>query len=68
MLQVAEVLLRAALERRESRGSHSRSDFTERDDEKFLHHQGVKRNANGTYAWEKIPVTITRWVPQARVY
>lgn len=68
MLQVAEVLIMAALERRESRGSHSRTDFTERDDGHFLHHQGVTRKEDGTYDWQKIPVTLTRWTPEARTY
>lgn len=36
MLVVAEAIVRGGLERRESRGSHYRTDFTERNDEQFL--------------------------------
>jgi succinate dehydrogenase / fumarate reductase flavoprotein subunit len=36
MLVIAEAIARGGLERRESRGSHYRTDFTERNDEQFL--------------------------------
>ena len=36
MLKLAEVILRGGIERKESRGSHYRPDFPERDDEQFL--------------------------------
>lgn len=36
MLALADPILRGSLERRESRGSHYRSDFLQRNDEKFL--------------------------------
>ncbi len=36
MLAMAEAILRGGLERRESRGSHYRTDFPERDDANFL--------------------------------
>jgi len=36
MLVLAEVILQGGLQREESRGSHYRTDFTERDDERFL--------------------------------
>ncbi len=41
MLELAEVLLIAALAREESRGGHSRTDFPVRDDQKFLAHSMV---------------------------
>jgi len=36
MLVLAEAIARGGLERKESRGSHYRTDFTERNDDKFL--------------------------------
>ena len=36
MLVLAEAITRGGLERKESRGSHYRTDFTERDDDRFL--------------------------------
>jgi len=67
MLDVAECLMTAALAREESRGSHVRLDFEQRDDEKFLHHFEVTRSAEGVALKEK-PVVITKWEPQERKY
>ena len=36
MLTLARVILLGGIERRESRGAHYRTDYPERDDEKFL--------------------------------
>ena len=41
MLTLAEVMLAAMLERRESRGAHARSDFSERDDVMYKGHSAV---------------------------
>lgn len=68
MMEAAEVVLQAALERRESRGSHTRTDFAERNDNAFLHHQVVYKEEQEKLHWDKMPVTITRWQPQARIY
>ena len=68
MLDVAEVIIACALNRKESRGSHQRTDFPKRDDENFLAHSLVYRNADGTARVEYLPVTITRWPPAERVY
>ena len=67
MLILAEVIARGALAREESRGSHFRRDFTERDDAKWMKHTLASNTAEGpalTYA----PVTVTRYEPQARRY
>ena len=58
----------SGLQREESRGAHQRTDFPDRDDERFLAHQLVHRNADGTPRVERLPVTITRWPPGERVY
>jgi fumarate reductase flavoprotein subunit len=68
MLDVAESIIAAALNRRESRGSHQRTDHPKRDDENFLAHSLVYRNDDGTTRVEYLPVTITRWPPAERVY
>ena len=68
MLDVAEAIIACALNRKESRGSHQRTDFPKRDDENFLAHSLFFRNADGTTRVEYLPVTITRWPPAERVY
>jgi fumarate reductase flavoprotein subunit len=68
MLDVAEVIVNAASRREESRGAHQRVDFTSRDDQRFLAHSLVSRQADGSCRVEYLPVTITRWPPGERVY
>ena len=68
MLDVAEAIIQCALQRRESRGSHQRSDFPQRDDQHYLAHSLVYRHDDGTTRVEYLPVTITRWPPGERVY
>ncbi|MGH9669166.1 MAG: fumarate reductase (quinol) flavoprotein subunit [Terriglobales bacterium] len=68
MLDVAESIVRCALQRTESRGAHQRTDFPKRDDQKFLAHSLVSRNPDGSARVEYLPVKITRWPPGERVY
>jgi fumarate reductase flavoprotein subunit len=68
LLDVAECMLHSGLRREESRGAHQRTDFPQRDDERFLLHQLVSRGDDGTPALEPLPVTLTRWPPGERVY
>jgi len=68
MLDVAEAIINAAAQREESRGAHQRTDFPKRDDERYLAHSLVYRNADGTARVDYLPVTITRWPPAERVY
>lgn len=67
MLELAEVLLFAGLAREESRGAHARTDFSKRDDEKFLAHSMVYYTG-GKPRLEYKPVTITNWKPVERKY
>ena len=62
LLELAEVLLTAALVREESRGGHARRDFTTRDDEKFLKHTLVTKK-DGKPVLSYKPVTITTGSP-----
>ncbi|HEV8438233.1 MAG TPA: fumarate reductase (quinol) flavoprotein subunit [Methylomirabilota bacterium] len=68
MLDVAESVANSALKREESRGSHTRTDFPKRDDERFLRHTLAYRTADGPPRIEYLPVTITRWAPEERKY
>jgi len=67
LLELAEVLLSAGLARQESRGAHARTDFSNRDDEKFLGHSMVYYTG-GKPKLEYKPVTITNWKPVERKY
>lgn len=67
LLDLAEIMITAAMTREESRGGHARTDFTERDDEKFLKHTLVKKGETGPVLDYK-PVTITKWKPVERKY
>jgi fumarate reductase flavoprotein subunit len=67
MLDVAEAVIRSGLERRESRGSHTRRDHADRDDERFLSHSLAIFTAEGATI-EYRDVTITRWPPAERKY
>src|SRR5262249_47506842 len=65
ILDVAEAVANPALLRRESRGSHTRTDFPKRDDEHFLKHTLAYRTPDGPKI-DYLPVTITRWQPEER--
>jgi fumarate reductase flavoprotein subunit len=68
MLDVAETIVHSAVMREESRGSHQRLDFPERNDREYLAHSLAYRREDGTPRIECLPVTITRWPPGQRVY
>jgi fumarate reductase flavoprotein subunit len=68
MLDLAQTIVHAARERRESRGSHQRTDHPQRDDQRFLKHSLASRGKDGTPRIDYLPVTITRWPPGQRVY
>jgi succinate dehydrogenase / fumarate reductase flavoprotein subunit len=50
LLDLAEVTAVSAANRTESRGAHSREDFKDRDDEKWLVHTFVTRESTAVYA------------------
>jgi succinate dehydrogenase / fumarate reductase flavoprotein subunit len=67
LLDNAEQLVHAALNRKESRGAHSREDFKERDDEAWLKHTLVYKEDGGVRIDYK-PVTLGKYEPKPRVY
>ncbi|MBI5959987.1 MAG: succinate dehydrogenase flavoprotein subunit [Chloroflexi bacterium] len=75
LLDLAEVTAVSALARQESRGAHSREDFSKRDDEKWLVHTLAYREADGSIrlAHNK-PVDLSlaakdeKFKPKERVY
>ncbi len=67
MLDCAETIIAGALERKESRGAHTRTDIPDRDDAQWLKHIVVTKGEE-TPNIEYAPVTITRWQPQVRSY
>ena len=67
LLEVAEVIALSALRREESRGSHYRVDYPNRDDENWLKHTLVRKGPRGLeISYE--PVRIKIWKPVERRY
>ena len=67
MLQLAEVVAVGSISREESRGSHTRIDYPQRDDVKFLKHTiGVLKD--GTIQISYKPVSLGMFKPKERVY
>ena len=82
LLDVAETTTISALERKESRGAHSREDYKDRDDNNWLVHTLIQRTgstdlslANREYAIntnKKVDLSLAekdeRFIPKERVY
>jgi succinate dehydrogenase / fumarate reductase flavoprotein subunit len=67
MLDIAETVAVSALNRKESRGGHSREDYPERDDANWLKHTLITKK-DGKLEIRYKPVVITKYQPKARVY
>ncbi len=66
-LDAAEAVAHSALQRHESRGSHQRTDYPNRDDQRYLKHSLAYRT-DGDPRIDYLDVVITRWPPAERVY
>ncbi len=68
MIDVASAMACSALQRTESRGSHQRLDYPDRNDEDFLKHSLARYSLADMPSVEYCDVVITRSQPAKRVY
>lgn len=67
LLQFAELIVSGALNRKESRGAHYRTDFSKRDDQNWLKHTiAIKKDKKIEFNYK--PVVITKFEPKERKY
>jgi succinate dehydrogenase / fumarate reductase flavoprotein subunit len=67
LFDIAEAVARGAIARNESRGSHSRVDYPDRNDEKFLCHT-IYMLKKGKPALEFLPVRLGKFPVKERIY
>lgn len=68
MIDVARAMAVSALHRRESRGSHQRLDYVERNDQDYLKHSLATYAGDGEPSIDYRDVVITKSQPAKRVY
>ncbi len=66
-LEVSHVVCAGAIRRTESRGAHSRRDFTTRDDENWLNHTLAKYTQSGP-EFSASEVDLSKYPPEERKY
>lgn len=67
LLHFAGLIVGGALNRQESRGAQSRTDFPKRDDDNWLKHT-IAFKKDGEIKFDYKPVVITKFQPQERKY
>ena len=67
MLDCAQTISVSALDRQDSRGAQSRTDYPDRDDENWMKHVVVTKGEGGPDI-SYLPVTVTQWTPEERKY
>jgi succinate dehydrogenase / fumarate reductase flavoprotein subunit len=70
LLNFSEVIVAGAMERKESRGAHYRTDFPKRDDEAWLKHTLAHKNEDGTpmLSFKGVTINWEKYPPQERKY
>jgi len=68
LLELADVTVKSARARKESRGAHARDDFESRDDVNWLKHTLANRADDGTVTLDYKPVQMGRYEPMERKY
>jgi succinate dehydrogenase / fumarate reductase, flavoprotein subunit len=67
LMRIGEMILTSALGRKESRGSHFREDYPNRDDSQFLQHTLVSHDGDATQI-AYMPVNLGMFEPKERKY
>jgi len=67
MFRVTEIILIGAINRKETRGAHARTDFPKRDDTNFMHHTLAYYDPKEPIM-KTCPVTMTNYKPVMRKY
>lgn len=67
LLKLAKAVAMGAINRKESRGSHSRADYPKRDDQNFLKHTMITKEED-EYKLDYLPVKVTKYQPEERRY
>jgi succinate dehydrogenase / fumarate reductase flavoprotein subunit len=71
LLELAEVTVVGAINRKETRGGHAREDYPNRDDENFMVHTMAYKEGEGLESEIRLdtkPVVQTRYEPMERKY
>ena len=68
LLTFSKIIIAGALNRKESRGAHFRTDFPKRDDKNWTKHTLAWRTPDGETKFDYKPVVITKYQPTERKY